>query len=33
VEIENAGHMPWRHNKQKFNNVLAAFYGIGKTGK
>jgi proline iminopeptidase len=28
VEIENAGHIAWRHNKKKFDEILAAFYGI-----
>jgi proline iminopeptidase len=28
VEIENAGHIAWRHNKKKFDEIFAAFYGI-----
>ncbi|MBI4379411.1 MAG: alpha/beta hydrolase [Nitrospinae bacterium] len=28
VEIENAGHIAWRHNKEKFNNTLSEFYRI-----
>lgn len=28
VEVENAGHIPWRHNKKKFNDTLAEFYRL-----
>jgi proline iminopeptidase len=28
VEIENAGHIAWRHNKGKFVNTLNDFYRI-----
>lgn len=28
LEIENAGHIAWRHNPEKFNKILAEFYGI-----
>ncbi len=27
VEIENAGHIAWIHNKDKFNSLLVEFYG------
>lgn len=28
VEFENAGHIVWRHNKEKFNSTLAEFYRL-----
>jgi len=28
IEIENAGHIAWRHNKDKFDDILRNFYGI-----
>ena len=28
MEIENTGHIPWRHNPGKFNNILFEFYRI-----
>lgn len=28
VEIENSGHIPWRHTPEKFNELLAEFYRI-----
>jgi proline iminopeptidase len=28
MEIENAGHIAWRHNPRKFNNILFEFYRI-----
>ena len=28
VEVESAGHVPWRHNKEEFNNILVGFYRL-----
>lgn len=28
AEFENAGHVAWRHNKEKFNNTLIEFYQL-----
>jgi proline iminopeptidase len=28
VEIENAGHLPWIHNRNEFNNILTLFFHI-----
>jgi proline iminopeptidase len=28
VEFENAGHIAWKHNKNKFDNTLIEFYHL-----
>lgn len=28
LEIENTGHIAWKHNPEKFNKILVEFYGI-----